>query len=80
VRPRATRTLYVGGFGAVVTAEVLHRLFARHGEVQELRLVDRGEASFAYVTFIDETDAITARAQLDGAQIAGRALRVERAE
>ena len=80
MRPRITRTLYVGGFGAVVTADDLRGLFAHHGEVQDLRLVDRGEASFAYVTFVDEADAVMARTHLDGVQFAGRALRVERAQ
>ena len=83
---RISRTLYVGGFGAIVTAEDLRGLFAHHGAVAELRLVDRGEASFAYVTFVTfvtfvaEADAVTARTQLDGTQFAGRALRVERAQ
>ena len=80
MRSRAiTRTLYVGGFGEVAI-EVLRELFARHGEVQDLRLVERGEASFAYVTFVTEANAIAARRRLDGMQLGGRALRVERAE
>jgi RNA recognition motif-containing protein len=80
VKSRITRTLYVGGFGAVATADDLRDLFARHGEVAELRLVDRGEASFAYVTFLDEADAVMARTLLDGVEFAGRTLRVERAQ
>ena len=75
-----TRTLYVGGFGALATADALRVLFAGHGDIEDLRLVDRGEASFAYVTFVAEADAIAARARLDGMQIAGRTLRVERAQ
>jgi RNA recognition motif-containing protein len=80
VKPRITRTLYVGGFGAVATAGDLRELFAQHGEVAELRLVDRGEASFAYVTFVAEADAVMARVHLDGTEFAGRTLRVERAQ
>ena len=74
------RTLYVGGFGSAVTHEQLRDLLASHGAIDELRLVDRGDASFAYVTFADEADAAAARQRLDGAAISGRVLRVERAQ
>jgi RNA recognition motif-containing protein len=83
VRLRGTaraRTLYVGGFGSAVTLEQLRDLLARHGAIEELRLVDRGDASFAYVTFLDEVHAASARQQLDGSAVAGRVLRVERAQ
>ena len=73
-------TLYVGGFGSCLAASDLRELFARHGSVRELRLVDRGDASFAYVTFLDEADADAARRQLDGLHLAGRTLRVARAQ
>ncbi len=81
MRPRGnTRTLYVGGFGSSVGVPALRALFARFGEVEDLRLVDRGEASFAYVTFTAESHAWAARQQLDGARLAGRVLRVELAQ
>ncbi len=73
-------TLYVGGFGSTLTAPELRELFARHGDLHDLRLVDRGDASFAYVTFHDEADADAARRQLDGLHLAGRTLRVARAQ
>ena len=72
-------TLYVGGFGSTIAAPELRELLARHGAVRDLRLVDRGEASFAYVTFDLEDEAEAARRQLDGIRLAGRTLRVARA-
>ena len=54
----------------------LRELFARHGSVRELRLVDRGDASFAYLTFDHEAEAELARRELDGLRLAGRTLRV----
>jgi RNA recognition motif-containing protein len=75
-----TRTLYVGGFPAATTPAMLRDLFAPHGEIEDVRLVDRGEASFAYVTFVCERDAFVARHELDGTRFAGRLLRVEIAQ
>ncbi len=75
-----SRTLYVGGFGSAMSSQDLRALFARHGEVEDLRLVDRGDASFAYVTFQRDAHANTARQKLDGLELAGRILRVERAQ
>jgi len=72
-----SRTLYVGGFVANTSADELRTLFAPHGEISDVRLVDRGDASFAYVTFTSEQAATTARKQLDRTPLAGRILRVE---
>jgi RNA recognition motif-containing protein len=72
-----TRTLYVGGFAAHTSPDDLRALFSRHGEIAEVRLVDRGDASFAYITFVSEQAALTARNELDGTPLAGRLLRVE---
>jgi RNA recognition motif-containing protein len=86
VRPRSdtprpsrltTRTVYVGGFAATTTPEQLRALFADHGDITDVRLVDRGDASFAYVTFTSEQSAAAARNQLDRTPLAGRVLRVE---
>lgn len=72
-----TRTVYVGGFAATTTPEQLRALFADHGDIADVRLVDRGDASFAYVTFTSEQAAAAARNQLDRTPLAGRVLRVE---
>jgi RNA recognition motif-containing protein len=86
VRPRSdtprpsrpfSRTLYVGGFAARTSPETLRALFSAHGEVADVRLVDRGDASFAYVTFASEQAALAARNSLDGTALSGRLLRVE---
>ncbi len=69
-------TLYVGGFGSSLTASELRELFARHGPIRDLRLVDRGDASFAYLSFDHLPDAEAARRQLDGLRLADRTLRV----
>lgn len=71
-----SRTLYVGGFGSALDATELRALFARHGTIDQLRLVERGDASVAYVTFERDTDADRARRQIDGLELAGRTLRV----
>ena len=71
-----SRTLYVGGFGSALDGHELRALFARHGTIHELRLVERGEASVAYITFERDTYDDRARRQLDGLQLAGRTLRV----
>ncbi|MBK7825179.1 RNA-binding protein [Nannocystis sp.] len=71
-----SRTLYVGGFGSALDAHELRALFSRHGTIDQLRLVERGDASVAYVTFERDTDADRARRQIDGLQLAGRTLRV----
>jgi len=73
-------TLYVGGFGSTLAASELRELFARHGDLDDLRLVDRGAASFAYVTFHDGAQAELARRQLDGLRLAGCTLRVALAQ
>lgn len=78
-RPRTrpgVRTLFVGGFPATTTSAMLRELFAPHGEIEALRLVDRGDASIAYLTFTTEREALAART-LDGSRFAGRLLRVE---
>lgn len=75
-----SRTLYVGGFGTALSQPELRALLERHGEIDELRFVDRGDASFAYVTFAADAHAAAARQQLDGHTVAGRTLRVERAQ
>jgi RNA recognition motif-containing protein len=72
-----SRTLYVGGFAANTSPDDLRALFTRHGDIDDVRLVDRGDASFAYITFANEQAAITARNELDGTPLAGRLLRVE---
>lgn len=73
----STRTLYVGGFAASTTPDDLRALFLHHGDITDLRLVARGDASFAYVTFTSEQAATTARNELDRTALAGRILRVE---
>ena len=74
--PKKTRTLYIGGFGADVTADDLRDLCSRHGPLDDLRLVARGVASFAYATFVDVDAAAAACHALDGTKLRCQLLRV----
>ncbi len=74
--PKKTRTLYIGGFGTKVTADELRALCNRHGRLEDLRLVSRGAASFAYATFADIDEAVMACRALDGSDLRGHTLRV----
>ena len=75
------RTLYVGGLSPDTDADILRDLFARYGEVREARVVMRpnGEhcRGFGYVTFLVDSAALRAKADLDGQVIRGSRLRVD---
>jgi len=77
------RTLYVGGLDESVGPDVLRAAFLPFGE---LRWVDapRDNATgkgrgFGFVEFEDGEDAAEAAFNMDGAEIAGRAIRVNAA-
>jgi len=76
--------LYVGNLSFDTNEETLHQAFAQFGDVQEARIVTDRETGrsrgFAFVSMVDEQGAKEAIAQMNGAMVDGRALRVNEAE
>ena len=76
--------LYVGNLSFHSTQEDIHRAFAEFGEVNEVKLILDRETGrsrgFAFVVMGSEDAARQAIEQMDGADLDGRALRVNEAE
>jgi RNA recognition motif-containing protein len=76
--------LYVGNLSFNTSEEALLDAFAQCGDVQEARIVTDRETGrsrgFAFVSMADEQGAQNAIAQMNGAMVDGRALRVNEAE
>ena len=72
--------LYVGNLSFDATGEDLQELFAPSGEVLDAIIVTRPGGGrprgFGFVTMEDAAAADSAIAQLDGLEVAGRALKV----
>ena len=76
--------LYVGNLAFHTTEDALNRAFSAFGEVQEATLVLDRETGrsrgFAFVAMANAEDAQKAIAEMNGAELDGRALRVNEAE
>jgi RNA recognition motif-containing protein len=76
--------LYVGNLSFHTSEDALQEAFAQFGEVAEVKIVTDRETGrsrgFAFVSMADENGARDAIAQLNGASLDGRALRVNEAE
>jgi RNA recognition motif-containing protein len=76
--------LYVGNLAFHTTEDALNRAFSEFGEVQEATLVLDRETGrsrgFAFVAMANAEDAQKAIAEMNGAELDGRALRVNEAE
>jgi RNA recognition motif-containing protein len=76
--------LYVGNLAFHTTEDTLLRTFGEIGEVSEAKLIIDRETGrsrgFAFVSMSSEQDAQRAIEQMDGADLDGRALRVNIAE
>ena len=76
--------LYVGNLAFHTTEETLQRVFQACGEVAETKLVLDRETGrsrgFAFVSMATEDGARKAIAEMNGADLDGRALRVNEAE
>jgi RNA recognition motif-containing protein len=76
--------LYVGNLSFDTNEETLLQAFAQYGDVQEARIVTDRETGrsrgFAFVSMADEQGAKEAIAQMNGAMVDGRSLRVNEAE
>lgn len=76
--------LYVGNLAFHTTEDVLMDAFAKVGSVTEAKLIIDRESGrsrgFGFVTMASSDDAQRAIAQLNGADLDGRALKVNEAE
>jgi RNA recognition motif-containing protein len=76
--------LYVGNLSFHTTADALRESFAEFGEVTDVHVVTDRESGqsrgFAFVTMGTTQAASAAIAKMNGAQLEGRALRVNEAE
>ena len=75
--------IFVGNLSFQTTQEDLHAAFAQYGNVEKVNIVtdrDTGQSrGFAFVEMTERRDAETAIAQLNGAEMNGRALNVNEA-
>jgi RNA recognition motif-containing protein len=76
--------LYVGNLPFSATQETLREAFAASGQVNDVHIVTDRESGqsrgFAFVTMGNSHEAATAIAAMNGANLGGRALRVNEAE
>ncbi len=79
-----SKKLFIGGLSWDTTDDSLVRSFSRFGEVKEATVVvdrDTGRSrGFGFVSFNDEQAAQQAIAEMDGAQLDGRTIRVDAAQ
>ena len=77
------KKLYVGNLDFSTTEASLSELFATIGQVESVALItDRmtgRSRGFAFVEMVEQADARTAIAQLDGKAVDGRAIKVAEA-
>ncbi len=78
------KKLFVGGLSWGTTDEGLHQAFSRFGEIVEAKVItdrDTGRSrGFGFVTFAADEGADQAIAEMDGAQLDGRTIKVNEAE
>ena len=75
--------IFVGNLSYQTTQDELHSAFAYYGSVERVSVVtdrDTGQPrGFAFVEMTDKNEAATAIAQLNGAELNGRAMNVNEA-
>jgi cold-inducible RNA-binding protein len=75
--------IFVGNLNFQTTQDDLHAAFAQYGAVERVNIVtdrDTGQPrGFAFVEMTDRREAETAIAQLNGAELNGRAMNVNEA-
>ncbi len=69
--------LYVGNLGYSVTQAQLQELFAAHGQVKEVKIIEG--KGFGFVEMSNTSEAEKAKEGLDGSDFEGRAIRVDEA-
>ena len=79
-----SRKLFVGGLSWGTTDDDLQQAFARFGEVIEATVIkdrDTGRSrGFGFVTFSQADSADSALSEMNGTDLDGRTIRVDRAE
>jgi RNA recognition motif-containing protein len=84
VREDMGNRLYVGNLPFSATQETLREAFAKSGQVTDVHIVTDRESGqsrgFAFVTMGNAHEAAAAIASMNGANLEGRALRVNEAE
>lgn len=71
------KKLYVGNFSYSVTEEDLREMFATHGEVREVKVIEG--KGFGFVEMSSPSEAQKAKEALNGSNHKGRTLRVDEA-
>lgn len=71
------KKLYVGNFSYSVTEEDLREMFASHGEVREVKVIEG--KGFGFVEMSSPSEAQKAKEALNGSNHKGRTLRVDEA-
>jgi len=78
------KKLFVGGLSWDTTDEGLRKAFAAYGEITEAKVItdrDTGRSrGFGFVTFVQDEDAKTAIAKLDGTSLDGKTIKVNEAQ
>ena len=69
--------LYVGNFSYSVSEEDLREMFANHGEVREVKVIEG--KGFGFVEMSSPAEALKAKEALNGSNHKGRTLRVDEA-
>ncbi|MBN1406041.1 MAG: RNA-binding protein [Candidatus Omnitrophica bacterium] len=69
--------LYVGNFTYATTKEQLQELFASHGTVQNVTVIEG--KGFGFVEMASAQEAEAAKAALDGKDFGGRTLKIDEA-
>ncbi len=79
-----SKKLYVGNLPFTSNEDELRTLFARHGAVESVAVINDRDTGrprgFAFVEMADATAANDAVKALDGTQLGGRAIRVSEAQ
>ncbi len=79
-----TKKLFVGGLSWNTTDDGLRSAFEQFGEIVEAKVItdrDSGRSrGFGFVTYVDDESASSAINQMNGAQLDGRAIKVNEAE
>ncbi|HPQ68271.1 MAG TPA: RNA-binding protein [bacterium] len=78
-----SKKLYVGNLSWGTNDQSLHEAFSRFGEIAEAKVItdrDTGRSrGFGFVTFADEESAEAAVSEMNGADLDGRTIKVDRA-
>ncbi len=71
------RKLFVGNLNYAVTREQLTELFTNHGEVLDVKIIDG--KGFGFVEMSSQSEAETAKTELNGTELMGRTMNVDEA-